>query len=374
MWEVNSSETRLDDDPTGASSDARTSAVFTPDGLALISGCQDGPLRQYNADSGEVEVVFPERLRRAFCVAFSPNSTQLATGGHMRDVTLYCLPQPGGVAAKSVALRGHSVGVNALNFSPCGRWLATGGSDKTVRVWDGRSETGTMTSLLSGHLGSVLSTTFSPDGTRIASGCAKGEIRLWEIGSNDGEFKSTAVFNSGSEKKCFVAYLPGSSQLASSHGEGDIQLWDDDQLQRFKYLLKQDIAIDRFAFSSCGRWLTTVHDRVVRLWKVLLDDQEQADQDQNKYVSVIEGFSGTVRGIAWRPNKLEFTTACWDGSLRVWQLMQEGQTGKVNVQQVWSSGHAVLAASGALLNNKVQLSVTNKKLLQQLGAISSSAE
>eukprot|EP00947_MAST-08B_sp_MAST-8B-sp1_P002866 g2866.t1 len=50
-------------------------------------------------------------------------------------------------------LTGHCQAVNHLSFSPDGRYFASGGFDKKVKVWDGR--TGKFVATLSGHVGAV---------------------------------------------------------------------------------------------------------------------------------------------------------------------------------------------------------------------------
>jgi len=86
---------------------------------------------------------------------------------------------------------GHRGTVQALVFSPDGRWLASGGYDKVIIVWNlssGREEF---------RLGSQKDTTaspqqglekeaisalaFNPDGTRLASMHVSGVIRVWDL-------------------------------------------------------------------------------------------------------------------------------------------------------------------------------------------------
>ena len=54
-----------------------------------------------------------------------------------------------------------------MAFSPDGRWIVSGNSDKTLKVWD--AATGQRTLSLRGHTRSVDSVAFSADGRRIVS-------------------------------------------------------------------------------------------------------------------------------------------------------------------------------------------------------------
>lgn len=101
-------------------------------------------------------------------------------------------PMPADVRKPDMILRvGHRGSVQALAFSPDGRWLASGGYDKVIIVWNlasGREEF-----RLGGQKDTIApppqplekeaisALAFSPDGTRLVSMSISGFIRVWNL-------------------------------------------------------------------------------------------------------------------------------------------------------------------------------------------------
>jgi WD40 repeat protein len=74
-------------------------------------------------------------------------------------------------------LQGHTNIVDSVAWSPGSKHLASGSSDKTVRLW--KIASGECLQTLSGHTQTVYSVTWSPDGQRLASASGDNTIRLW---------------------------------------------------------------------------------------------------------------------------------------------------------------------------------------------------
>jgi tetratricopeptide (TPR) repeat protein len=84
-----------------------------------------------------------------------------------------------------MTLRGHTDIVSAVNFSPDGKRIISGGKDGTVRVYDAT----TGAELLTLHAGSdVITVAFSPDGKTVAAGTIDGTV-LWESGTPVGGYE-----------------------------------------------------------------------------------------------------------------------------------------------------------------------------------------
>jgi WD40 repeat protein len=73
---------------------------------------------------------------------------------------------------------GHAASVSALAFSPDGKWLASGGDDHLIAIWETAS--GRVLRKLQAHTGKIGALAFSPDGKLLASGSADGSSILWE--------------------------------------------------------------------------------------------------------------------------------------------------------------------------------------------------
>ena len=73
----------------------------------------------------------------------------------------------------------HDSVVNCVAFSPDGKRIASGGYDKTIKVWNAAS--GEVQQSWNQHNGAVRCVEFSPDGTLLASSSDDKSIRIWSV-------------------------------------------------------------------------------------------------------------------------------------------------------------------------------------------------
>ncbi|CAG8527151.1 15215_t:CDS:10, partial [Acaulospora colombiana] len=79
--------------------------------------------------------------------------------------------------------KGHNGAVYAIQFSPCGKMLASGSFDKTVRIWDTISLQKEQ-ACLKGHTLNVSDVCWSNDSTVLLSGAYDQTCKLWDIETN----------------------------------------------------------------------------------------------------------------------------------------------------------------------------------------------
>jgi WD40 repeat protein len=150
--------------------------VFSPDGRRLAGAVSHANrVVIWDAVTGHEQVVLDEGSNRPWCVAFSPDSRYLATGGTDRTVRVWdaAIGSPSGEP-----LRGHSSDIYGLAFSLDGKRLASAGEDLTVKLWDVATRQEALT--LRGHTAALRSVAFSfPDGQWIASAGEDHTVKLW---------------------------------------------------------------------------------------------------------------------------------------------------------------------------------------------------
>jgi WD40 repeat protein len=112
--------------------------------------------------------------------------------------------------------------IRCLAFSSDGRWLVSGASDCSVKLWDLRGERDV---LLSGHTDSVSAAQFAPDGRTLATASFDRTVRIWDVATA----QEVLQLDGHSGKVHCLAFTPDGRTLASGgetpHGSGEIYLW-----------------------------------------------------------------------------------------------------------------------------------------------------
>lgn len=162
-------------------------AAVTDNGL-----CYETAVMLWNVDSGmihhELENIVGERCET---VAFSPNGKYIAGGissGREGEEVIIWNVENGELFKILKTNNNVDNTVLSISFSPDSKFIVTGNSDKTVKLWNVNE--GTVIRTLDGHTNIVNSLSFSADGRFIASGSKDKTVRIWDITSfTDGRRK-----------------------------------------------------------------------------------------------------------------------------------------------------------------------------------------
>jgi WD40 repeat protein len=150
-----------------------------------------------------------------------------------------------------VMLRGHDRSVESLAASPDGRFVASGGSDGTIVLWNARTHEKMGAPLSVGS--PVWSVAVRPDGL-LASAGGDGEVRLWDTATHEERLPPIA----GGAKIRSVAFSPGGRFLAVGGEKGRVQLWEVGGRKKIATLSTSPYGGDQvwgLVFSKNGRYL-----------------------------------------------------------------------------------------------------------------------
>jgi WD40 repeat protein len=249
--------------------------------------------------------------RNVSSVAFSSGKEQLlASGSSDKTVRLWDMRTKECVAE----LLGHKSGVTSLAFSPNNRLLASTSVDRTVRLWDVvERKAASPVHVLHGHTNRVWSVSFSPDGQQLASGSWDRTVRLWSVPEG-----VPGPVLQHPQSVCCVAFSPavGSNMLASGCDDGIVRLWDvsgTKQQQPLRELHEHSSWITSVAFSPDGSQLVSGScDNTVRLWSMA----------SGKLLKTLTGHLGTLNSVAFHPNGKQVASGSNDKTVRLWTVCE----------------------------------------------------
>lgn len=278
-------------------------AIYNPSGTRIASSGEDGKVRIWDTDNGELLHDLPAKSDWWHFPAFSPDGKKLAAVNRDGGITVWDAI----TGEELLTLHGDAPAFTAIAFSPDGSRLAAGGKDGIAHIWD--AVTGQRLATIHNLNDiSITELVYSLDGDQIFSYDLLGissawnedtgehltslsaglvcEGTLWDAElSSDGRLQAMAsfvgvayVYQTVGEPQAApryemlhdlaghegvvtgVAFNPEGSILASSGFDGTARLWNMDTGEALATLTNQPLPLEGVDFSPDGRHVVTAGD------------------------------------------------------------------------------------------------------------------
>jgi WD40 repeat protein len=205
------------------------------------------------------KTLFSQSLGSIFTVTFSPDQQYLATGGMDGQIRIWNVSDGRQISA----WQAHGDWIRNVTFSPDGKLLASSSNDTTVRIWDW--ERVKCLQILRGHTDWVWSSKFI---------VWKGLIFLISVSSD----RTGKIWNLNLGKCVFtvhepedliwsVAFSSNGYTLAVSNAKS-VKLWNIWTKQCVRILDDNTERVRALAFSPNGKLLVGGDDRLLKVWDV----------------------------------------------------------------------------------------------------------
>ena len=283
-----------------------TALAYDPDGKWLAAG-NYGAIAIWDLTKAELLKTF-DMPGAVHSIAVSRDGSRLAAAGGLPARTGEVLIFDTTNWQLVSTLAEHTDVVFDAAFSPDGQKLATASLDKTVKIWDLKSEISDLKSVqtLKGHSDFVYSVAFTPDGKKLVSSSKDRSIKIY----NAETWESERTLSGHNEDVLTVAVSADNYNVVSAGKEPQLRWWIIENGQNNRTQAGHSGTVNELVFSKDGSRIASVgQDRNVRIW----------DGKEGKLLRSISGATEWLYSVALSPDAKFVAAGSWDGLVRVWE-------------------------------------------------------
>jgi len=253
----------------------------------LAVGCSDSAIQIWDVEAEKLVRRLTGHTSRVGALAWKEN--QLSSGS--RNGTL--IHQDVNSTNILATIQAHSQELCGLNWSSDGSYLASGGNDNSLKIWN-LNQSSSPKHVFTQHTAAVKALSWCPyDGYNhlLASGggSADGHIRVWNAHSGaclkDIDAKSQV---------CSLQWGTVDMELISSHGfsRNEINIWQFPSYEPLAELIGHSARVLHTSLSPDGNKLVSLaSDETLRFWKLYNDSCKQPKLKKKSYAEIKNSFS-----------------------------------------------------------------------------------
>ncbi len=229
--------------------------------------------------------------------ASAPSPTKTSTKANSKTVQL----------VEKFVLDGHIRGAQGLSFSPIQPYLASGGWDNHIFVWN-YNDGSQFLKIADAHRSDVISLAYDSKENFFVSAGLDRTIKAWDASTGRG----IKIFRGFKHNVIGVdIYRDGEDiWVAGSVLTGEVVVLNYKTGKRYATFWHSSYATN-VAFSPDGTTLaSTGNDQVVYLW----------DLASKKAIRKFEGHTAKVNTVAFSPDGTRIASGSWDNTVRIWEV------------------------------------------------------
>lgn len=268
--------------------------------------------------SAFLQETIPAHSGYVMSVAISPDRKTLASGSTDKTIKLWSLD-----GEELRVLRGHNQSVMKVAFSSDGKTLVSGSTDKTAKLWN--VETGQEIRTFAGHGDAISDLTFSPDRKTLATSSADKTIKVWNIATGE----ELRTLRGHISRVTSVAFSPDGKVIAAGSNDKTIKLWNVSTGEEFRTFKGHKDTVTQIAFSPDGNQIASgSSDRNIKIWNV----------SNGKEYRMLQGHTDTVWSVAFSFDSTMLASASSDTMIKLWNPFtgEEIRTLQGHNSRVWS--------------------------------------